>query len=153
MFRYGIIPLLLILFIAGYSQGNSKSQNVDMAKQFLEEKGYSVIEHVTSVEPFILTEKDLSETRQMQIWQVQTHDAEDFFGKKIYGQIFVIKNHPLDKYESGSTNGLGKTQVYLMIVDDEIIGGTSFPVTEEPLRGGVYSLDGKTFEELYSNEN
>jgi hypothetical protein len=153
LFRYGIISLLLVLFIAGCSQVNSESQKGDIAKKFLEEKGYIVIKHETSVEPFILTEKDLSETQQMQIWQVQNHDVEDFIGKKIYGEIFVIENHPLDKYEYGTAKGLGKTQVYLMIVDDEIIGGTSSPITEETLYGALYSLEGITFEELYPNEN
>jgi hypothetical protein len=153
LFKHGIISILLVLFIVGCSQGNAESQKVDIAKLYLEDKGYNVIEHESSVEPFILTQEGLSEIHQMQIWQVQTNDVEDFIGKKIYGEIFVIQNHPLDKYESGTTKGIGKTQVYLMIVDDEIIGGTSFPITEEPLHGALYSLDGKTFEELYPNEN
>lgn len=40
-----------------------------------------------------------------------------------------------------------------MIVADEVIGGTSFPITEESLYGAPFSLEGKSFEELYPNEN
>lgn len=153
MFRHGITFLMVVLIFAGCSQGNSVSLEGGVAKQFLEDKGYRVIEHLASVEPFILTEKDLSETSQMQIWQVQTVDVEEFVGKEIHGEIFEIENHPLDNYDSGTIQGLGKTQIYLMLVDDKIIGGTSFPITEEALYGAPYSLEGKSFGQLYPNEN
>ena len=41
---------------------------------------------------------------------------------------------------------------YLFIMwNKEVLGGTSFPYSEEPLLGGVYSIDGKTGEDVKSN--
>ncbi|MCT8138524.1 hypothetical protein H1D32_12700 [Anaerobacillus sp. CMMVII] len=44
---------------------------------------------------------------------------------------------------------MGKTRISVLLVDGIVIGGTSWPVTEEQLRGWVYSLDGQTLEELH----
>ncbi|ADU32336.1 hypothetical protein [Evansella cellulosilytica] len=153
MFKYGVISLIVVLFITGCSQGSAESQRVDIAKQYLEEKGYTMIEHIMTVEPFILTESDLLETYHIQIWQLQMLDVEQYIGKMINGEVFLINNHPLDHYENGTIKGLGYTHVHLLIVDDVVIGGTASPVTEETIFGAPYSLEGKTFEDLYPNEN
>ncbi|MFC4778950.1 hypothetical protein ACFO9Q_19320 [Paenibacillus sp. GCM10023252] len=57
----------------------------------------------------------------------------------IYG--FTVSGHPLEKpYKA-------RTKVYIMISQGQVIGGYSFPDIER-LNGAVYSLNGKTQEEV-----
>jgi hypothetical protein len=51
-----------------------------------------------------------------------------------------VKNHPLEKIYNVNTN------VYALVSDGQVIGGTSFP--DGDFVGGCYSLDGKTLEEV-----
>lgn len=153
MVRYKIISLSLLLFLVGCTTQNTITEPHDIAELYLLEQGYTILVHENSFEPYTLVKEDLGETYNMQLWQVQTVNVEDYIGKEIYGEKFIIQNHPLDNWESGTIKALGKTQVYIMIVDGIVIGGTSYPLTEEQLFGASYSLDGKTFEELFPNIN
>lgn len=153
MRRYGMILLAIVLFSAGCSSQHPINKERRIAEEYLQEHGYTVMSHEISLEPYTLLKKDLRKTYNMQIWEVQMITPEDYIGETIYGERFIIKNHPLDHWESGTNKSLGKTEVYLMIVNDQVIGGTSFPVTKENLYGAPYSLDGKTFEELHPNVN
>lgn len=142
-----LVIATLILSLACCSPNENKAQTTSIAKAYLKQHGYRIISHESSIEPHILKREALGETFLMKIWQVQTADVEKYIGKEIYSESFIVKKHPLDE------KGTGKTHVYVMIVDGEVIGGTSSPVTDEPLRGGAYSLDGRTFEEIRPDVN
>jgi hypothetical protein len=74
---------------------------------------------------------------------------DEFIGKIIHHEYFLVKNHPLDNWKSGSNRSIGKMSVSVLIVDGTPIGGTSFPRTKRnDLVGAPYSLDGKTLEEI-----
>ncbi|EPE61143.1 hypothetical protein L479_02467 [Exiguobacterium sp. S17] len=70
-----------------------------------------------------------------------------YIGRDIKREHFIVRNHPLDDFEE-----LGQTNVLVLIDDRDIIGGTSFPDSKEPLMGAPYSLDGKTAEELHPDD-
>ncbi|MCY9591019.1 hypothetical protein [Paenibacillus chitinolyticus] len=42
--------------------------------------------------------------------------------------------------DSGNAKSKGKTEVYLHLANGEVVAGTSFPVMDEPLAGGAFSL-------------
>lgn len=48
---------------------------------------------------------------------------------------------------------LGKTGVSVFIVDGVVIGGVSKPLMEEEFFGGAWSLDGRTYEEIFPDKN
>ncbi|WP_090792712.1 hypothetical protein [Paenibacillus sp. GP183] len=51
-------------------------------------------------------------------------------------------------WKSGNNKSKGKTENYVYIVDNQVVGGTSYPVVEKQMAGGYWSLDGKTLEEV-----
>ncbi|MDR3682070.1 MAG: hypothetical protein P4L41_19015 [Flavipsychrobacter sp.] len=67
-----------------------------------------------------------------------------YFGKEITVYEFTVKNHPLEKIFKDSKG----TNVFIMLSEGKVIGGYSFPNADELLVGSVYSLDGKTLEEV-----
>jgi hypothetical protein len=123
------------------------SENGSIAKLFLEEKGYEIVAYEGFGDRYILTLEKLVETPYMQQWWVQPLEADEFIGRTIETEVFIVQNHPLDELEGVET--LGKTKVIVFLVNENAIGGMSLPVTVEQLYGGLYSLDGKTIEELY----
>ncbi len=54
MKRYSLIIILLVLLLEGCSHAIVK-EPYDLAKQFLEDQGYTILSHEKSIEPFILT--------------------------------------------------------------------------------------------------
>lgn len=126
------------------------SENGKIAKRFLEEKGYDVVSYDGASDAYTLTQEKLVEIPFMQHWWVQSVIPEEFFGKTIETELFTVQSHPLD--HSLGSNSLGFTGVSILIVDGIPIGGTSWPLTIEPVYTGVHSLDGKTIEELYNTD-
>ncbi|QOY35092.1 hypothetical protein AWH56_020680 [Anaerobacillus isosaccharinicus] len=125
-------------------------ENREIAKMFLEEKGYDVVSYDGASDAYTLTQEKLVEIPFMQQWWVQSVIPEEFFGKSIDTELFTVQGHPLD--HSLGSNSLGLTGVSILIVDGTPIGGTSWPLTIEPVYTGVHSLDGKTIEELYDTD-
>ncbi len=82
--------------------------------------------------------EDLLELLTRSTWEVQTTPPDEYIGRDIRQEIFIVRDHPL-----------GQANVFVMMVDGEVIGGTSYPDSAEPLVGNAYSLDGKTVEELH----
>ena len=78
-----------------------------------------------------------------QIWGVQSIEADEYFGKEITTYLFIVNNHPLEKKDSNTKNGV---KLYYMFVDGEIIGGYSYPNSD--LSGSFSSLEGKSLEEV-----
>ena len=89
-------------------------------------------------------------------WGLQTGDVSKFLDKNVHVEKFVVTNHPLDNWESHSVNpalrvkSKGKTDVWVYVIDGQAVGGISYPILDEAMTGGVWSLDGKTLEEVHS---
>ncbi len=148
-----IFAMVTMVLLGCSKQTTETADSIQIAKAFLDEQGYTILSHEHTEEPDILTEKQLRETYYMTIWQVQSVSPDQYLGKNVGGEIFIVKNHPLDHYEHSDAKSLGKTRVHVLIAEGEVIGGTSFPVVNAALYGSLFSLDGRTFEELHPDVN
>lgn len=141
--RIGI--LLAIVLLSACSDASEEAEptlgaDAKVAKVYLEEKGYEVVSykgnHTSSFKKADLLESPVRDT-----WEVQATPPDAYIERSIRDEFFIVRNHPL-----------GQANVKVMVVDGEVIGGTSFPDSAEPLVGGSYSLDGKTPEELHPDD-
>lgn len=122
------------------------SADAKVAKAYLEEQGYEVVSYKGN-RTSSFEKADLLELPAQSTWQVQTTPPDAYIGRDIQQEHFIVRDHPLDEVAD-----LGQTNVTVMMVDGEIIGGTSFPDSAEPLTGGAYSLDSKTAEDLHPDD-
>ena len=139
----GLAMVILLLFSAC-----SKSEDVIDSSivpgisqtKYLEDKGYNIIEENGKVSSYTLEKDILLKTI---CWGVQTFDIQPYIGKQIDTYSYIVDNHPLDKL-----GDLNQTKVWLLVCENEIIGGFSLHNTTDTQYGGVYSLDGHTLEEV-----
>lgn len=153
MKRQLLLVLIILLTLAGCSSGATETK---IAKQYLKEQGYKILSHDSSRDPYILDRWYL--LNDMSTWMVQDINHEQYLGKEVYVESFTVKNHPLDNLDythirPDSPKTLGKTGVSVKIVDGKVIGGVSKPIREVEFFGGSWSLDGRKYEELYSDKN
>ncbi|MFY9944830.1 MAG: hypothetical protein WAL07_02115 [Exiguobacterium chiriqhucha] len=144
--RIGIMVCALLLAACSNESDQpapTLGADAKVAKAYLEEQGYDVVTYegngTSSFE-----KADLLELPTRSTWEVQTTPPDEYIGRDIRKERFIVRDHPLDEVAE-----LGQTNVSVMMVDGEIIGGTSYPDSAEPLTGASYSLDGKTAEELH----
>ena len=132
------------------------SKEANLAKKFLSEKGYTVISYSSHTSSkYVLTKKmleDKEDTYEAYKWKLQTVSAGVFIGKSIYNERFIVKNHPLDNWKYGHIKGEGKTYIDVIVVEGNVIGGTSMPVTRDAIVGKPFSLDGKKLSDLHRNK-
>ncbi|MEW9669867.1 hypothetical protein [Ammoniphilus sp. 3BR4] len=129
------------------------SSSKNPVAQYLEQKGYKVLSIEGSVETYELSKEKITTSPYAIAWGLQTVEPSEYFGKTVDIQKFVVENHPLDNWESNNVKSKGKTEVYVYVVDGKAIGGTSLPVTDDvSVRGGYWSLDGKTLEEVQGKD-
>lgn len=114
-------------------------------QQFLIEKGYKIIKIEGKVDSYELKKDTLLGPHYGIVWGVQSIDLQNLMGKKIDTYGFVVKKHPLD---SAIDNNKCQTKVWVLVDEDKVVGGYSLPDYDEPYYGGVYSMDGKTLEEI-----
>lgn len=144
--RIGII--VCALFLAACSSEGEQSEptlgaDAKVAKAYLEEQGYEVVSY-REKRTSSFEKADLLELPTRSTWEVQMTPPDEYIGRDIRQEGFIVRDHPLDEVAD-----LGQTNVTVMMVDGKVIGGTSYPDSAEPLTGASYSLDGKTAEELH----
>ena len=92
------------------------------------------------------TKQEMNLPPNKNFWAVQTIEPNNYLEKDLVQIKFLVKNHPFaNMYESD------KTRVSVVLWNKEVIGGTSFPYSKEPLLGGGSSIDGKGAEEVKEN--
>ena len=144
-----IFIILTLIFLVACSNEETKlnnlSENGEIAKGYIESLGYDVVAfEQEDVVRFMKQDMNLPPNKQF--WSVQTIEPTNYLGKDLVRINFLVKNHPLaDMYESD------KTELSVVLWNKEVIGGTSFPHSKEPLVGVSSSLDGKTPEEVKEN--
>ncbi|WP_096153902.1 MULTISPECIES: hypothetical protein [Bacillus] len=113
------------------------------AKKHLEDMGYEVLSFdKEGWEEF--KENRLSIKPNQDFWSVQNVDPTNFLNKKLDTYYFTIKNHPLDEIFN-----MGKTKVSVYMLDGEVFGGWSYPISEDnDVMGSVSSLEGLSAEEV-----
>lgn len=138
------IPLMItgcsISNKAGTQQESSSSEK---ALSYLKDKGYSIVSNDGKVGEYVLTKETLLKIPYRQYWGVQSIDAKDYLNKTIETYKFTVKNHPLDNYKGNENK---QTRILVMVCENKVIGGYSLPDVD--LVGGVYSIEGKTAEEV-----
>ena len=141
------ILLLAVVLLAACDEDQQKSTAVLEAEAHLESQGYTSIS-VVEEESLILTKKDLTDPAYAPIWQVQPLDSAQYIDKELTSMELIVQNHPLERLYDNK-----KTRIIVYLHQNKVIGGWSFPVTSsEALVGNVYSLDGKTAEEVKQKE-
>jgi hypothetical protein len=107
-----------------------------------------------SPQNYVLSKEKLIQMPYSIYWGMQKEDPSKFIGKNVDIEKYIVKNHPLDNWKSGEMKSKGQTELNVYVVDNQVIGGTSFPVIEGKLAllGGYWSLDGKSLEEVQSKD-
>ena len=142
---------LIIVFLLGCSQKlidkNIPSDNEKVAEEFIKSKGYEIIEFKDKLAEYTLEKSKIvggiEAIPYQQIWGVQQLEPDIYFGKEIETYEFIVKNHPLEKNDENVDNGV---KLYIMISDNKVIGGYSYPNAD--VTGSFSSLEGKTIEEV-----
>lgn len=140
------ISFLLIGLIILTSMGCARKVSGDekTAAEYIKAKGYKITEYKGETKKYTLEKSMLNETFFEQMWGVQKVEPDEYFGKEIVLYDFTVKNHPVEKIYKECKS----VSVCIMLSEGKVIGGTSFPIADEHLFGGCYSLDGKTLEEV-----
>lgn len=154
--RQGLLALCVLALLTGCSATTAQTQpklpdtavgaetaDMGLARQFVEKYGYEVIvAHKEPLHSFVLEKELLREMPYQQIWSVQEKEPDPFIGKAFTIYTFTVDNHPLENTYDFDTN------VYVMVAEGEVVGGYSFPDSDELLYGGVYAIDGRTMEDV-----
>lgn len=111
----------------------------EIAKKYLESQGYKIIRYEAS-SSYEVKKEFLDTTPYANYWAVQNINPNDYIGKKIINEWFIVRNHPLERWENDEFHSIGRVRVGVSIYKDQVIGGTSFPIV---MPRKPYSLDGK----------
>lgn len=123
---------IMAIFITGCSEKEQLSDSAEIAKSFLEEKGYKVTTLIGESSGK-LTQERLERIPEQQAWAVQPINPDEYIGKIIDRVQFVVNNHPLNEIYDGEIN------VIVFVSEKSVIGGISFAVNTD---GGPHYLDG-----------
>lgn len=146
--------LSAILFVLIGCQDKDLSKTAVIAKDYLEEQNYKVLSytgkeifsHNGYQENFKITEDNINNSRWKFSHSVADGNPEQYIGKVIDIESFIIKNHPLDHWKSHSgLKSKGKTYVFVFVVEGKVVGGTSFPFMPKGYDedGGYWPIDGR----------
>lgn len=119
-----------------------------LAERHLTEYGYRILSYEGTAMTYVLTRERLLHMPYNLYWGLQQEDPTPYIGEKVAIEKFIIRNHPLDTWGSGGVNSKGRTEAYVYIVGNRVVGGTSYPVIDTFMAGGYWSLHGRTLEEL-----
>lgn len=141
------LVIALIFLISGCNipkkSDTQQSSNSEVASKLLKDKGYSIVSSDGRVGEYVLKKELLLKLPYQQYWGVQNIEASDFINKSIETYKFIVRNHPLDNYKDNKNK---QTRIWIMVCEGKAIGGYSLPDLD--LIGWVYSLEGKTCEEV-----
>ncbi|MGM0884460.1 MAG: hypothetical protein ACQEXQ_25900 [Bacillota bacterium] len=141
--KFGILTGLLLLILIGCS--NKITGDEKTAEQYVMAQGYKITSYKGEVHSYTLDKSKLfggTESIPFQnAWRVQKAEPDLYFGKEITIYGFTVSNHPLEMIFKAKSN------VYIMLSEGKVIGGYAFPDVDGMV-GGVYSLEGKTLEEV-----
>ena len=113
------------------------SSNAEIAKAYLEQHGYKVIQFNKEKE-LIFTKEQLEDKNSFEskFWAVQSIEPDAFFNEPLQLVTFTVKNHPQDKHSNKK-----QTVVSVLMDEQDVIGGTSIPDIKASV-GGFNPLHG-----------
>lgn len=137
----------LFFILSGCNTEQPLSADASTAKDYIENSGYD-IKSVIKEESFTLQEADLSDPGFQQLLVVQDSDLTSYLDEEIDIVQFDVEGHPLEEHFTEMT-----TIVTVYLNEGEVIGGWSFPNDpQNTMVGAVYSIDGRTQEEVQAGE-
>ncbi|MFD0713012.1 hypothetical protein [Paenibacillus sp. GCM10027626] len=144
----GIFAVFVLLLVGCQASGGSEqlSDQAVVAKQYIEQAGYKVLSYEGKVSTYKLTKDLVGQLPHAMYWSLPGNDPEKAYGKTVEVEKFIVSNHPLDNYQSGSVKAKGKTEVYVHLAEGRVVAGTSFPVTDTPPDGGYWNIHGISHE-------
>lgn len=139
-----VVSLICLTFIlTGCKEAEQLSGNASTASIYLEDMGYDSVSMIKE-DSIIIQEDYLTDPGYEQIWRVQSFSPASYLDEEIAVVEFEVDNHPLQEISNGKT-----TLVTVYLNKGEVIGGWSFPKDpDKALVGSVYSIDGRTMEEV-----
>ncbi|WP_156324340.1 hypothetical protein [Bacillus sp. FJAT-27251] len=153
MNNFKVLLLFVVLFLGlvGYlgkelSAMDDLSEPAAVAKEYLELQGYKVLSYEQQQEKYKITESKMETMPYRFYWKVPGNDPNPYIGKIVKVEKFIVKDHPLDNWECcGGVKSKGKVNAFVYVVENKVVGGTSFPygVDDAGLVGGYWSLDGR----------
>lgn len=139
---------LLLIPITGCSPNILNKTDEQIAANFIKLLGYTIVSYDGEYPKYTLDRELLKNLGEQKLWAVQKAEPEQYIGKDIHSFNFTVTNHPLQKIFS---HDLYDILVTVMIVDHNVIGGTSLPnykVIETLMVGGPSSIQGKGMSEI-----
>ena len=145
-----ILLLICVSTLYGCSTHKNPNNNIGAVspinvEDFLKTKGFDIVKTNDKADSYVLSKEKLSSGSYSNIWGLQMLDVKSYIGKTVDTYGFTVKGHPLD---NARDNNKHQTKVWVMVVENTVIGGYSLPDYDEVHYGGVYSIDGKTLEEV-----
>ncbi|MCG0276866.1 MAG: hypothetical protein L5655_12075 [Thermosediminibacteraceae bacterium] len=100
MRKFLIYLLTICLMLTGC--GAEENENVKVAREYLKSMGFRIVSYEGTAEEYVLTKEKLTRLPYMQYWGLQREDPGKYIGKTITVEKFIVRNHPLDNWDSGS---------------------------------------------------
>lgn len=119
--------------------------STDIVASFITDLGYEIVDNKGKTTEYLLKKEMLLYAPYQKQWGVQALSPDDYIDKNIEIYQLIVKNHLLDSLEN---NNKKQTVIYVMVADNEVIGGYSLPDYDILHVGGVFSLMGLTLEEV-----
>ena len=136
-----LLILCSLLCLSGCSNDEKTFENLtedgEIAKAYLEEKGYEVVRYEGKSVLYFKEDEFETGSFEEKFWSVQPVKPDAYYDKSLPYISFVVKNHPFDEQSKKK-----QTLVYVLLHDKKVIGGTSFPDIKAGV-GGFKSLHGK----------
>lgn len=146
------LGVILCLAVACVNEApDSMTTDERIAADYVEAQGYKIVGYLGKAEDYVLEREKLLQPPLMNIWSVQNVEPAQYYGETISSYGFVVSTHPLGQlYAAQAKKAEYEFHLYIMLSAGEVIGGYSYPVKKDGalLMGGVYSIDGKSPEEI-----
>lgn len=125
----------------------SKQYLLDDIELFVTDQGFEIIEYEGKIAEFEISDESICDIDMALTLTLVNINPKRHLNKTAEIYHFIVKNHRLEELyeEKHKING---TNIYIWVIDDKIIGGSSCPNTEEPLYGCKYSIEGYALEEV-----
>lgn len=139
---------LLLIPIMGCGPNILIKSDEQIAANFIKLLGYTIVSYDGESPKYTLDRESLQNLGEFKLWGVQKTKPEQYIGNEIHTFKFKVTNHPLQKIFS---QDLYDILVTVLIVDHNVIGGTSLPnykVVKTVMAGGAFSIQGKNTNEI-----
>ncbi|GIP23493.1 hypothetical protein [Paenibacillus sp. J22TS3] len=152
LLKISLVLLFITLPLFGCSDSPSAASISIPEKDqaYLADWGYAVKDRLGNDYKYKLSRKQLAQQPQMMIWGLQKADPAEYVGNEVIIRRYIVSSPEQErKFQLKSGEMLTAA---LLIVRDKIVGGyiaaESQGESDKPTGNALYSLDGRTLEEV-----